>query len=61
VGVNVIDRVQLALTASVAPQLLVSAKTEGFVPVSVMLVMLRGAVPGFERATVCAVLVVPLD
>jgi hypothetical protein len=52
VGVKVIDRVQLALTASVAPQLLVNAKTEGFVPVSVMLVMLRGAVPGFERVTV---------
>jgi hypothetical protein len=62
VGVKVTLMVQDALTASVLDpvgQLLIWAKSPGFVPLSAMLVMLRGAVPVLVTVIVCAVLVVP--
>ena len=50
---------QLAPTASVVPQPLVREKPEAFVPVSPMLVILRGAVPGLLNVRVWAALVDP--
>jgi hypothetical protein len=47
-GVNVTVMGQLAPAASEAPQLLVWPKLLALVPVTEILVMVRGAVPGFE-------------
>ena len=51
---------QLAPAASVVPQPLVRKKPDAFVPVSPMLVILRGAVPGLLNVRVWAALVVPM-
>jgi hypothetical protein len=62
VAVKVMLIVQDALTASVMEpvgQLLVWAKSPGFVPLSAMLLMLSGAVPVLVSVIVCAALVVP--
>jgi hypothetical protein len=62
VGVKVMLIVQEALTASVLDpvgQLLVWAKSPGFVPPSAMLLMLSGTVPELVSVIVCAALVVP--
>jgi hypothetical protein len=58
-GVNVTLTVQLAPAATLDPQLLVSAKSLGFVPVIAMLVMLKAALPVLFRVTGWAALVVP--
>jgi hypothetical protein len=53
------ETVQLPFAASVDPQLLVSAKSPGFEPPTVMLVIESAALPVFVIATVCAGLVEP--
>src|SRR5690348_5557212 len=53
--------VQLVPAARLVPQLLVCVKLEAFPPVTAKLVMLSAALPGFERVTVCAALVVPVS
>jgi uncharacterized protein YunC (DUF1805 family) len=58
VGVKVYEKVQKAPAASVAPQLLDSAKALG-VGGGVKLVMLNGALPGFERMIVWIAEVAP--
>ena len=58
-GVNVTLKVQLAPADRLFPQVLVSAKSPGSVPVMEMLVMLNDFVPTLVRVTVWAVLVVP--
>jgi hypothetical protein len=58
-GVNVTDIVQLARAARLFPQVSISLKSVAFVPVTVMLVRLTVAVPGFETVSVWAALVVP--
>ena len=50
---------QLPPAASVVPQPLVREKPDAFVPVSPMLVILRGAVPGLLNVKAWAALVVP--
>ena len=57
-GEKVSDSVQLAPAVSVVLQPLVRVNVEASAPVSEMLVMLSEAVPGFERVTVLAELVV---
>jgi len=59
-GVNVTEMVQVAEAASVVPQLLVSAKSVGLLPVIDMPEMARLALPGFESVMVCAADVVPV-
>jgi hypothetical protein len=62
IGVKVTLMVQEALTASVLDpmgQLLVRAKSPGFVPPSVKPLMLRGAEPVLLTVIVCTALVVP--
>src|SRR5207248_6476696 len=49
VGVNVTLKVQLAPTATVVPQSLVCAKSPGFRPLMVTLVIDNGASPVFVR------------
>jgi hypothetical protein len=56
-GVNITAIVQLAPAATELPHVLVSAKSLALVPVTVMLVMLKVALPVLLRVTVCAVLV----
>jgi hypothetical protein len=51
-GVNVTEMEQLALAASELPQVLVCAKSAAPVPPSVMLVMLRAALPVFLSVAV---------
>jgi len=58
-GVKVTEMVQLAPEASVLPQVVVSAKSDGLAPVMLMPVMLRGLLPGFETVINCAVAVLP--
>jgi hypothetical protein len=58
VGENCTTIVQLAFGASV-PQPLVSEKSPALVPVRLMLVMVKLAVPVFVTVTLCVVLVVP--
>jgi len=58
-GVNVTLIGQLPSAATELPQVLLSEKSLAFVPVTVMLVMLKGALPVLLRVTVCAPLVVP--
>lgn len=55
VGVKVTLIVQLELAATVAPQLLVWAKS----PDAIIVVRVSGASPTFDRVTVCMLLVVP--
>jgi hypothetical protein len=55
VGVKVTLRVQLALAATLEPQVLVWEKS----PLAVMLVMLRVALPVLLSVTLCALLLVP--
>ncbi len=57
-GVKVTDILQLAATASAAPQLLVCANSLGFVPPSAMLAIDRVAVPVLLRVTMVGELVV---
>lgn len=58
-GVNVTLIVQLAPAATLLPQLFVWAKSPGYVPVRLTLVMLKVAVPVLVSVTVCDALVVP--
>jgi hypothetical protein len=58
-GVNVTEIAHLALTASDAPQVLVCAKSVGFVPAIFMLLMVSAALPVLVSVTVCAALVEP--
>jgi hypothetical protein len=58
-GMNVTLTVQLAPAATLAPQLLLCAKSPGFAPVSVMLLMLKAALPVLLSVKVWAELVVP--
>jgi len=58
-GVKVTLIVQLAPAATLNPQVLVWAKLLALVPDTVMLVMLKSAVPVFVSVTVCAALLVP--
>ena len=51
-GVKVTLTAQLAPAATLAPQLLVWAKSPGFVPVSARLVMLKAALPVLVRVRV---------
>lgn len=56
VGLNVTVIVQFALAASDAPQVFVDRKSPGFVPVSVMLVIVSAAPPLFVTVTICEAL-----
>jgi hypothetical protein len=57
-GVKVTEIVQVAVTASVIPQVLAEiVKSVGFVPVSVMLLMVSGALPELVRTVDIAVAV----
>ena len=58
-GVNVIVIVQLAPATSEVPQLLLSPKLLELAPVTEMLVMVRAAVPGFDKVMGSAVAAVP--
>ncbi len=58
-GVKVTLIVQLAPAATLAPQLLVCAKSLGLVPVMAILVMLKAALPVLFRVTDWAALEVP--
>jgi len=59
-GVKVTEIVQELVAASVVPQLFVEiAKSVGFVPPSVTLLIVSGAPPVFESVMFCAVAVVP--
>ena len=53
-GVKVTEIEQLALTAKLAPQLVVSAKSPEFVPPIMMVLMVSGAVPLLVSVTVWA-------
>jgi hypothetical protein len=57
VGVNVTLMVQLALTATLVPQLFVCEKS----PVVAMLVIVKAATPVFVSVTFCGVLAVPTN
>jgi hypothetical protein len=59
-GVNVTEIVQDAPAASVAPQVLVSAKSLGFVPPIVMPEMFSTALPVFDSVSGCALVVTPV-
>jgi hypothetical protein len=56
-GVKVIESVQLAATASEAPQVLVCLKSAALVPVTATLLIDSAAVPEFETVIVWVVLV----
>ena len=58
-GVKVTEMEQLAPAASVAPQVLVWANSDGFVPVTVIPLMFSTALPVFLSVATCAVAVVP--
>ena len=60
VGANFTLIVQLAPAARLLPQVYVSEKSPGFVPVRPMLVMLRLPVPVLVNVTFCAALVLPV-
>jgi hypothetical protein len=59
VGVKVTLMMQLPAGATLDPQLLVCAKSPGFVPVRLMLVMLSAVASVLASVTACAALVVP--
>ncbi len=58
-GVNVTEIVHLALLATLLPQVLVSAKSPGSVPVNVTSVKLRAVGSSLVKVTFLAALVVP--
>ena len=58
-GVNVTEMMHLPLAATLLPQVLVWAKSVGFVPVIEIPEMVSAAVPVFLSVTVCAVEVEP--
>src|ERR1035437_7343913 len=58
VGVNVTEMLQLPPAATLAPQVLVCAKSPAFVPVTPMLVIVRAPDPVLLSVTDWAVLVV---
>ncbi len=58
-GVNVTEMLQLAPAASVLPQVVVSAKSDGLAPVMLMRVIVRVLVPGFDKVIACAAEVLP--
>lgn len=58
-GVNVTVIAQIALAASDVPQLFVSPKLLALVPVTEMLVIVSGAVPGFDSVVDSVVAEVP--
>jgi hypothetical protein len=60
-GVNVTEIVHCAVAASVAPQVVVREKSPEFVPVMVMLVMFRVAVPLLVRVMFSGEELVPTD
>lgn len=60
VGVKVTLMLQLAPAAKLVPQLLFSAKSPAFAPVSVILLMVSGIFPELESTTSCGELVVPI-
>jgi hypothetical protein len=59
VGVNFTLIAQLFSTATLAPQVLVSAKSPGLAPPMLMLEMFNAALPVLDSVTLCAALVVP--
>jgi uncharacterized protein YqcC (DUF446 family) len=59
VGVNVTEMLQLPPAATLAPQVLVCAKSPGLVPATAMLVTVKAAVPVLLSVTDWAALVVP--
>src|ERR1035441_2664132 len=59
VGVNVTEMLQLPPAATLAPQVLVCAKSPGLVPATATLVIVRGAEPVLLSVTDWAALVVP--
>ncbi len=59
VGVKVTLMVQFAPALTLEPQVLVSAKSPGFVPAMLMLVIVSVPLPVFVSVTVLAILVVP--
>jgi hypothetical protein len=59
VGVNVTEIVQFAPAAKLLPQVLVSAKSPGLVPVIATLAIVSDPVPEFVNVTVCALVVTP--
>src|ERR1017187_10410675 len=59
VGVKVTEMLQLPPAATLAPQVLVCAKSPGFIPVTARLLIRRVAVPVLLRVTDWASLVVP--
>src|SRR5271165_7023282 len=59
VGVNVTEMLQFPPTETLAPQVLVCAKSPGLVPVTAMLLIDRAPVPVLLSVTDWAVLVVP--
>jgi hypothetical protein len=59
VGSNVTLIVQVVAGATELPQLLVCAKSPGFVPVMLMLLMVKAAFPGLLNVRLLAALVVP--
>jgi hypothetical protein len=59
-GEKVMDIAQLEFSARELPQVLVSANALALVPVMLMLVMLRVALPVLLRVSICAALVEPL-
>jgi len=59
VGLNVTLMEQLALAATLAPHVLVSAKSPLLAPLMAMLVIVRAAFPLFVRVTFCAAPLVP--
>jgi hypothetical protein len=61
VGLNVTLIVQLLPAATLAPHVLLSAKSPAFVPVTPMLVIARLLPPVLLSVTVCAALVLPTD
>jgi hypothetical protein len=56
---KITDMLQLVPAANVAPHALVSPKSEGFAPVSVMLLMFNVALPGLDSTMTEEVLDVP--
>ena len=59
VGVNVTEMLQFPPAATLAPQVLVCAKSPGLVPATAMLVIVKAAVPVLLSVTDWAALVVP--
>ena len=57
-GVNVTEMVQFPLLLKLLPQLFVWEKSPEFVPVMLILLMVKDWLPGFVSVTVWAVLVV---